>query len=65
MAWTQDRVAKLYERVALAIEQARHGTEHATALGAVRQPGKTHTAEGGAATKEASGAPAAAIRSSG
>ena len=51
VAWTQDRVSKLYERVALAIERARHVTEHATALGAVGQPGKKHTAEGDGATE--------------
>jgi hypothetical protein len=33
MAWTPDRVAKLYERVALTTEVVRRVTEHDMALG--------------------------------
>jgi hypothetical protein len=61
--WTRDRVGKLYERVALATEQARSVTEHATALCAVRHPVSRHTAEGDAATERAGDVPAVLPRS--
>ena len=61
--WTRDRVGKLYERVALATEQARSVTEHATALCAVRHPVPRDTAEGDAATERARDAPAVLPRS--
>jgi hypothetical protein len=61
--WTRDRVRKLYERVALATEQARRVTAHATALWAVMHPVPRDMAEGDAATERASDAPAVLPRS--